>query len=382
MHPFSGLSGGTITLDRNGDVLLGMGDMDQKYTDPPAAQDPKLLLGAIIRIPKARVDGGTDRVSLVAKGIRNPWGLSVDPASGDIWFADVGGGITEEQNRIPHGATTPVNFGWPYYDGSKVRVADPLTGRVVQPPDGFTFERAVLERTHAYDICGGVGGVVARTPLLPTVAGSYLYGDLCSSEVRGLLLLQGKVRDDRVIADIGERVLQVRPTPDGAIYVLGVQGAVVRLDPPRWKVRPVVAPPSGGAFQYPEQQGGSGEAPTTTMAGPKAPDAVCALVDSFVDLQAIELLTPTELEQRLDRAVMVVTAAEQVAPVDLRDDLRTIGEIWTDGRRIAEEAGWNANDPKVKAYADAVISGKAPYEAFPRAINVLAPYLDRCDTKL
>jgi PKD repeat protein len=62
---------------------------------------------------------------LVAYGQRNPWRLAFRPKadgsglSNELWSADVGASKSEEVNRIPDvtAVTTPVNRGWPCYEG-------------------------------------------------------------------------------------------------------------------------------------------------------------------------------------------------------------------------------------------------------------------------
>ena len=68
---------------------------------------------------------------LVAYGQRNPWRLSFRPkadgsgTSNELWSADVGASMAEEVNRIPDitAVTTPVNRGWPCYEGNYVESA-------------------------------------------------------------------------------------------------------------------------------------------------------------------------------------------------------------------------------------------------------------------
>jgi MYXO-CTERM domain-containing protein len=55
---------------------------------------------------------------IFANGLRNPWGVSWDLETGDMWIADVGEAIREEINFIPAGSQGGQNFGWRLREGS------------------------------------------------------------------------------------------------------------------------------------------------------------------------------------------------------------------------------------------------------------------------
>jgi glucose/arabinose dehydrogenase len=83
--------------------------------------------GSIIRVNPdtgAAYDGSNDNAKrIVAYGQRNPWRLTFRPGTTQMWSADVGGSAWEEINQVqvPSSAsapTTPVNRGWPCYEGT------------------------------------------------------------------------------------------------------------------------------------------------------------------------------------------------------------------------------------------------------------------------
>src|SRR5262245_21572457 len=66
-------------------------------------------------IPPGNPFSGSDNAGLVyAMGLRNPWRMHIDPATGTVYVADVGEGATEEVNEIVAGR----NYGWPFREGN------------------------------------------------------------------------------------------------------------------------------------------------------------------------------------------------------------------------------------------------------------------------
>ena len=82
-------------------------------------------------------------------------------------------------------------------------------------------------------MCALIGGLVVRDHRLPGLAGRYLYGDLCSGDVRSALL-----RLPRVAGDRRERVSvpgldSFAQDARGRVYAITIGGPVYRLDPKR-----------------------------------------------------------------------------------------------------------------------------------------------------
>lgn len=105
-------------------------------------------------------------------GLRNPWRMSFDRRSGELWIADVGGngGAFEEINRAPAGASG-LNFGWYCYSGTQqVNCSLPA-----QHAPFIAVQTSTLG-------CAAVGGFVFNGPVA-MLRGTYLYGDYCSGGI-------------------------------------------------------------------------------------------------------------------------------------------------------------------------------------------------------
>jgi glucose/arabinose dehydrogenase len=89
--------------------------------------DPTDLNGSIIRIDpdtgegfagnpmQASLDANARRI--VAYGFRNPFRFAIDPSSGEVYAGHVGWSTWESIDRFPGVPGSPVNFGWPCYEG-------------------------------------------------------------------------------------------------------------------------------------------------------------------------------------------------------------------------------------------------------------------------
>ncbi len=109
---------------------------------------------------------------IFAYGLRNSWRASFDRATGDLWIGDVGQNAYEEVDRMPAGATG-YNFGWKCLEATH-----PYNGCATPPPNAIP---PVFEYPHSG---GGVaagtsvtGGVVYRGCAIPSLRGTYVFGD-------------------------------------------------------------------------------------------------------------------------------------------------------------------------------------------------------------
>ncbi len=96
--------------------------------DARTPADPTGLDGTLIRIDPdtgagvpenpmfSSADANLKRI--VGYGFRNPFRFAFDPAGENVYLGNVGWDAVEEIDRIPLGASTPYNSGWPCYEGA------------------------------------------------------------------------------------------------------------------------------------------------------------------------------------------------------------------------------------------------------------------------
>jgi len=179
-----GDGGGADDLDGQSFIdsaMVGHGDMGN-------GQNKDNILGAIIRIdplgnnstngnygiPDSNpfVDiSGLDEI--YAYGLRNPYRLSFDSQTGDLYAADVGQNDIEEINIITSGG----NYGWNIREGSFGFFANGNN-------DGYVFEQTdssnTIDPIVEYDHDEGIaiiGGFVYRGITYPDMQGNYVFGD-------------------------------------------------------------------------------------------------------------------------------------------------------------------------------------------------------------
>lgn len=186
-QPYANHNGGAVKFGPDGYLYIALGDGGSQGDPFDNAQSGNSLLGKILRvdvdhgdpyaIPPDNPYAGSGEVyqEIWALGLRNPWRISFDPLTGDLWIGDVGQSSREEINRVPGGAPGGFNFGWNEMEGSL-----PFEGN--NRPE-FTAPLAEYTRSGG---CSITGGYVYAGQALPEWQGIYFYGDYCSGNIWGL----------------------------------------------------------------------------------------------------------------------------------------------------------------------------------------------------
>ncbi len=186
-QPYANHNGGALKFGPDGYLYIALGDGGSQGDPFDNAQSGNSLLGKILRIDVNHGDpyaippdnpyasSGEVYQELWAIGLRNPWRISFDPRTGDLWIGDVGQNAREEINRVPSGAPGGFNFGWNKMEGSL-----PFEGN--NRPE-FTAPLAEYGRSFG---CSVTGGYVYAGQAMPEWQGIYFYGDYCSGNIWGL----------------------------------------------------------------------------------------------------------------------------------------------------------------------------------------------------
>ncbi len=182
-----GHNGCTLAFGPDGYLYISIGDSrDPTPPDPlKTGQDISDLFSSILRIdvdnPSVKRDGTilpyripkdnpfvglpNARGEVFAYGLRNPWRMSFDQATGELWVGDVGWEAYEMVYRVRSGG----NYGWSIKEGPGDVMPDaPIGPTPILPPD--------ITLSHA-DAASVTGGIVYRGKKHAELVGNYVFGD-------------------------------------------------------------------------------------------------------------------------------------------------------------------------------------------------------------
>ena len=220
-QPYVNHNGGSIHFGPDGYLYIGIGDGGLGGDPYDTAQDRSELLGKLLRIDvdadggraygipednpysQARivqsnsitdVIGETEGLSLEAAyyhpaarpeiwayGLRNPWQFSFDPATGDLYIADVGQVTWEEINFQPADSPGGQNYGWDFQESAHCYPAD-----VSECPRSQVGTAPVAEYKHGEEGCSITGIGIYRGEEFPSLDGIYFNSDWCTGRFWGL----------------------------------------------------------------------------------------------------------------------------------------------------------------------------------------------------
>ncbi|MCE2788960.1 MAG: PQQ-dependent sugar dehydrogenase [Saprospiraceae bacterium] len=187
-QPFNNHNAGDLAFGADGYLYIPTGDGGNAGDPGNRSQNPKDLLGKILRIDVNTTTekylipsdnpfaGKTDTLPEIwALGLRNPWRFSLDKTENNWWIADVGQDKWEEINVLP--ATLPkVNFGWRCYEGLERFQFSGCN-------DARNYRKPVHVYDNRFDVgCSVTGGYVYRGSEFPFMNGQYIYADYCTGK--------------------------------------------------------------------------------------------------------------------------------------------------------------------------------------------------------
>ena len=201
-QPYANHNGGCLQFGPDRMLYIGMGDGGSAGDPQGRAQNPRSLLGKMLRIDVSRESGaqawsapadnpfsrgaGT-RPEIWAMGLRNPWRFSFDASGGALWIGDVGQNAWEEIDRVPAAsvaATTgpALDFGWNVLEGTH-RYPRGLSATYRNTPS----VAPVFEYPHPLGEAV-IGGYVYHGRKYPALASTYVYADEVKGWVGGIRL--------------------------------------------------------------------------------------------------------------------------------------------------------------------------------------------------
>ncbi|GAB4157243.1 MAG: PQQ-dependent sugar dehydrogenase [Planctomycetaceae bacterium] len=175
--------------------------------------------GKAYSIPKDNpfVNTPNARGEIWSYGHRNPWKMSFDSVTGDLWVGDVGWEMWEMIYRIQRGG----NYGWSLVEASQQVHPERQRGpSPVLPPT------IVHSHTESRSI---TGGFVYRGKRLPELNGHYIYGDYVTGKIWSARHDGKSIVEQQELLDSPLQVICFGVDNSNELYVVGYGGTIHRL---------------------------------------------------------------------------------------------------------------------------------------------------------
>jgi aldose sugar dehydrogenase len=227
--------GGRIAFDRAGYLYLTIGD---RLEEEESAQDGGSHGGKVLRLnddgsapsdnPFVGRDGYAPEV--YSLGHRNAQGLALHPETGQIWQNEHGPLGGDEVNIILPGR----NYGWPRVTYGMTYEGERVSERTSHPD---------MEEPFMYWVPSiGISGLSFYTgDRFPQWRGDAFVGAMMAGRTRATGHVQrvtfsdagNPIQREPILFELRQRIRDVRPGPDGLLYVLTDEspGALLRVEP-------------------------------------------------------------------------------------------------------------------------------------------------------
>lgn len=187
--PSHGHDGNDLAFGNDGYLYVTTGDGTSGSDPDLTGQRIDDLLGSVLRLDVDHPEPGRPygvpkdnpfvnrpgaRPEVWAYGLRNPWRLSYDRESGQLWVGNNGQDLWEQVFLIQKGG----NYGWSLTEGSHIFNALRQAG-----PDPISPPAAEHSHSEARSL---TGGQVYRGTRFPDLVGTYVYGDWSTGRVWGV----------------------------------------------------------------------------------------------------------------------------------------------------------------------------------------------------
>ena len=231
-QPWDNHNGGSLAFGPDGRLYVGFGDGGSGDDPLNSGQDTESLLGKILRVDIDAREGqrpygipadnpfaaGGGRPEIFAWGLRNPWRISFDRVTGELWVGDVGQDATEEIDVVERGK----NYGWRIMEGSRCRPGGPANC------DRSGLELPVTEYDHALGR-SITGGYVYRGARAPSLVGRYVFADYATRLL--MTWKRGEPPPDAPLLTTPGGVAAFGEDEAGELYALDLEnGRVLRLE--------------------------------------------------------------------------------------------------------------------------------------------------------
>ncbi len=246
--------GSSPAFGPGGYLYLGIGDNN---TNGLYTQSRKVYLGTVIRIDVDNPDPGknygipkdnpfvndpdTVKKEIYTYGFRNPWKLSYDKLTDDLWVTNIGGWLMDYSHPIQKGE----NMGWPITEGTfcfdargtKMDHYPPLASC---NKTGLT--EPMVQFPHPDPMCGDcngmVGGFVYRGNQLSKFYGAYMSMDYVEKTIWASKFVNGIPVHENV-GKASVQITHMTQDSQGNVYaIVWATGKIFKFDHPDFNMGP------------------------------------------------------------------------------------------------------------------------------------------------
>ena len=242
-----GHNGGCLRFGPDGMLYISTGDGSGPV--PPdglaTGQDLSDLLASVLRIdvdqvtsslaygippdnPFVHTEGA--RPEIWAFGFRNPFKMSFESRSGDLWVGDVGWELWELVTRVRKGG----NYGWSIREGSHPIQPDAVKG----PGD---FMDPLVEHPHS-EAASITGGFHYRGSRIPEWRGAYIYGDWQTGKIWALRNEGDRVTELQELLDSSLQIVTFAENHDRELWIFDYGGGMYQLAPQDTSIKTATFP--------------------------------------------------------------------------------------------------------------------------------------------
>jgi len=226
-----GHNGGDLHFGPDRMLYISTGDAASPNPPDPlnTGQDISDLLSSILRIDVDRKDADKNyaipqdnpfvampqaRPEVWAYGFRNPWRMSFDRLTGELFVGDVGWELWEMVHRVEKGG----NYGWAAMEGPQPIKSDQVGPTPVIPP--------LIALPHTLG-CSVTGGYVYRGQKFPELTGAYVFGDWETRRLWAARFQRDRTTEMPEIARPSVRIVAFGEDHQGEIYFLDHDGGTI-----------------------------------------------------------------------------------------------------------------------------------------------------------
>jgi putative heme-binding domain-containing protein len=231
-----GHNGGDLHFGPDGMLYVTTGDA--ATPNPPdefkTGQDVTDLLSSVLRIDVDRqdagkkyavppdnpfvgtvIDGKPARGEVWAYGFRNPWRISFDRKTGELWAGDVGWELWELVDKVSRGG----NYGWSAFEGRQ-----PVNTAIKLGPTPITPPAIEIPHTEGASV---TGGYVYRGAKFPALADKYVFGDWVTKKVWAATFAADGTPELQEVVAPTVRVVAFGQDAAGELYLLDYDAGTV-----------------------------------------------------------------------------------------------------------------------------------------------------------